>query len=96
MTVKSLSRLDKAYIVSAFNAKTMTINELARLYNRHRTTIIRVLEEAGVEPGIRRRKKAEPARIEVFEPIKKPWYSRVLDKISNFLFSGIRINFPRL
>ena len=57
MTVKCLSEVNKTYIADCFTAKTQTITELAYTFKRHRTTIVRVLEEQGIDPGIRRRSK---------------------------------------
>lgn len=57
MTVKSIPQFRKNAIVECFVNKHHTINELAAIYQRHRRTIIRVLEEAGVDPGIKHRVK---------------------------------------
>jgi transposase len=99
MTVKSLNYLDKAYIITAFTAKTKTINELAEIYGRHRTTIVRVIEEQGIDPGIRRRKAKKKlnisgtttGRIEMFKPPKQPWYTRLLNRLSVSILGDAQI-----
>lgn len=55
MTVKCLHVRDKVYIVNSFISGTITINDLADSFLRSRRTIIRVLEEYGVDPGVKRR-----------------------------------------
>ena len=90
MTVKCLKEVDQAYIVDCFTAKTATINELATMFGRSRRTIIRVLEEHSIDPGIIPRGPRGPykPRNQVQEefqfpnhrviPTRAPWYRRVL------------------
>lgn len=98
MTVKCIKPLDKTYIVHSFVHENTSINTLANLYGRSRRTIIRVLEENGVEPGIKRRprfvvidnlsklvKETGPVhQIVMFEP-KKPWYLKALSAVARAL-----------
>lgn len=60
MTVKCLTDDEKSVIAQRFSNKTHSIDEMAVIYQRSRRTIIRVLEDAGIDPGIRRR-QAKPA-----------------------------------
>ena len=55
MTVKCLNTDDKDFIVSRFQEWNIDINYLATLLNVSRRTIIRVLQERGVDPGLRKR-----------------------------------------
>lgn len=57
MTVKCLNPGQKFAIVHEFQVLGAQIDDMAAYYGRSRRTIIRVLEEAGVDPGIRRRTK---------------------------------------
>lgn len=57
MTVKCLSEGAKHHIASSFSYHVYTINQLAIMYGRSRRTIIRVLEEQGVDPGVKHRVK---------------------------------------
>lgn len=98
MTVKCIKPVDKAYIVDAFVAKTQTITQLAELYGRSRRTIVRVLEDHGIDPGIRRRRQQQfsaeqikvpdlfgtrTGRVTMIEPL--PWYRRALSAIASAL-----------
>ena len=61
MTVKCLKPHTKQTIVNA-HAQGVTIDYMATFWGKSRSTIIRVLEENDVDPGIKRRKrKAKPA-----------------------------------
>jgi len=60
MTVKCMNPQQKQQAASFYSAGFLTINQLAANYKVSRRTIIRVLEEEGVAPVIRRRKPAEP------------------------------------
>jgi hypothetical protein len=62
MTVKSLSPMARHCIVTRFLAspKSETLNQLAKEYDRHRKTIVRVLEDEGMDPGIHRRPNQKP------------------------------------
>ena len=55
MTVKCISMHEQCYIVDAFLAKTQTLNQLAHNFGVSRRTLIRVLEDAGVNPGVKHR-----------------------------------------
>jgi len=55
MTVKCLNEDIKKSVVEAFNDKSLTIDQMVSVTGRSRRTIIRVLEDAGVDPGIHRR-----------------------------------------
>ena len=55
MTVKCLTKTDQLIICNMFLCGT-EINYLAEQFDRSRRTIIRVLEDANLDPGIRRRK----------------------------------------
>jgi transposase len=51
---RKLTDAEKRVIVASFQQGT-DINTLAHFYGRHRTTIVRALEDAGIDPGIHRR-----------------------------------------
>ncbi len=55
MTVKCLNDNAKAVIVELFVSQRYTLNDLVRLYGKSRRTVIRVLEDAGVDPGVKHR-----------------------------------------
>jgi len=55
MTVKCLTEPVKNGIVEAFKEKSLTIDQMVSCTGRSRRTIIRVLEDAGIDPGIHRR-----------------------------------------
>ena len=57
MTVKCLLKATQQTICERFEAKTDTINQLADLYGRSRRTIIRVLEDHGIDAGVKPRNK---------------------------------------
>ena len=92
MTVKSLSSMDKMYIIDAFLAKTKTLNELALIYSRSRRTIIRAIEEHGFDPGVKHRVPKAPS-VDVYLDLSlqlpesppvveaKPWYRKVLSYV---------------
>lgn len=86
MTVKCLNSVDKSAIVFAFTQTTHTdFDSLASNFGVSRRTIIRVIEEAGVDPKIRRRKR-NSVNIHVTEggliveqfplPLGEPWFKR--------------------
>lgn len=56
MTVKCIADIDKADIVFLFSNGSQGINKLALIYGRSRRTIIRVLEEQDIDPGVKHRK----------------------------------------
>ena len=57
MTVKCLTTPTKLSVVEMFNNKTHTIEDLVYLTGKSRRTVIRVLEDAGVDPKIHRRNR---------------------------------------
>jgi hypothetical protein len=65
MTVKCLSEAAKQNIAAGFSLHIYTINQLANMYVRSRRTIIRVLEEKGIDPGVKHRVK-KPIKEEQF------------------------------
>ncbi len=67
MTVKCLSDAAKAHIVNEylFNPTSHTINRMVLYWGHSRRTIIRVLEEKGIDPGVKRRVK-KPIKEEQF------------------------------
>ena len=77
MTVKCLNTLQQECIVTSFVNKTHNIDALARTFGRSRRTIIRVLEDAGIDPGIRRR-MPKPTPLPQVIPTRRPWYRRIL------------------
>ena len=97
MTVKSLSEDQKDRIVAFFTYRTTiysqpksaVINEMAILYERHRRTIIRALEERGVDPGVKTRIKKEPEQGHLPMAIrirtKTPWYRRLFQSMGQTL-----------
>ena len=96
MTVKSLSEDQKDHIVASFTTRTWlhgqskssAINELAILYDRHRRTIIRALEERKVDPGVKHRTKKEPAQqiqLPMVIRTKTPWYRRFFQSMGQTL-----------
>jgi hypothetical protein len=61
MTVKCLSTTEKQTIVFQRQVLGAALTDLAFEWQHSRRTIIRVLEEAGVDPGVKHRKpKASP------------------------------------
>lgn len=86
MTVKCLNELDKSVIAAEFLNDHYTIETLATHFDVSRRTIVRVLEERGVDPGIRRRpgrkSKKQPAPAgPVVIPTRTPWYRRIIEKV---------------
>lgn len=94
MTVKSLNEYQKNNLARLFVEQKTSLNELAAYCGRSRRTVIRVLEELGIDPGVRHRKP----KIVVPVPLTFPnhpihtgpigykpgtsWYSRVLDSVA--------------
>lgn len=77
MTVRCLDQSAKNAIVHAFTATHMKdLNDIASCFGVSRRTIVRVLEEAGVDPGIRRRKSKEVQENDVQFPLPlgEPWF----------------------
>lgn len=74
MTVKKLSPVQKEILVAQHQAGK-TINELATLWTTSRRTVIRVLEEKFIDPGIRRRQR-KPTPITPVIVTQQPWYVR--------------------
>lgn len=90
MTVRSLSTPAKLVIAQAFTQRNRTINELAAFYGKSRRTIIRALEEQGIDPGIKKRGPRKPKEGVLTFPNRPvvgytaPWYRRVYNKIYNW------------
>lgn len=64
MTVKCLDQEAKEQILLGFTSGYYDIWELASIHKRSRRTIIRVLEDANVDPGIKRRHRRTKAELE--------------------------------
>lgn len=71
MTVKCISGVDKSSIVFQFSQLGQSISSLSYEYKKSRRTIIRVLEEHGIDPGIRRRVK-DTTQIQAPKPQSQP------------------------
>lgn len=99
MTVKCLLDFEKTAICRSFQQE-VPISDLAPYWGVSRRTIIRVLEEAGIDPKIHRRSrnriaKAEtalpPFQIPHYSPLagaytrpSVPWYVRVFNAVRQF------------
>jgi hypothetical protein len=83
MTVKCLNELQKEVLVNSFQHHHQCIDSLAIFYDCSRRTVIRVLEEKGIDPGIKRRasKPRKPVPGPVVTPTKLPWYRRILERV---------------
>lgn len=86
MNKPRLTENERMVIAARFNSGLYSLDEIAHTFQRHRTTIVRVLEEQGIDPGIKRRTRksaavtdssGRPIRIEMVEP--KRWYQRALN-----------------
>lgn len=80
MTVRCLPTNDQLLVCHRFQHENADITDLSYEFKVSRRTIIRVLEEAGIDPQIRRRtKKAlEPVQSSLdLAPPKQPWYRRL-------------------
>lgn len=93
MTVRILNEHQKNAVKYAFTGPK-DIKVMAQYYGVSRRTIIRVLEEASIDPGIRRRKpKQKPVITEQYplpvgDPITLPkftWGQRALSRIARAL-----------
>lgn len=100
MTVKKLAPTEQQMLVLQFQDDGRSINYLAGYYQCSRRTVIRVLEDAGVDPGIQRRKSKKqlelkmppPAEIDLSgfptliyqTPAPKPWYQKVYNSVRQF------------
>ena len=62
MTVKCLDKATQVAVVTDFTQCLSNIDEMASFLGVSRRTIIRVLEDHGVEPGIKRRPGARKPR----------------------------------
>lgn len=83
MTVKCLTDAEKVELASAFSMGA-PINFLAEINGCSRRTVIRTLEEIGIEPGIkRRRRQPKPTPLPTVIPTKTPWWSRVIEKVKD-------------
>lgn len=96
MTVKCLNDLEKVIIAGLYVDHGRSIDSLATEYKRSRRTIIRTLEEQGVNPGIKRRNRKSKAPLTIHQnytpgnkpagptviPTHTPWYRRIIDKVA--------------
>lgn len=97
MTVRCLTETDKEYVVDRFNEKLLDINQLAHVMSCSRRTIIRVLQEKGVDPGLRAYRRWKVAKLAPMPnmhdmsdfPIMKvelieptPWWKRLGQAVS--------------
>lgn len=83
MTVKCLNSFEQEYIVASFVSKELTIDELALKYSRSRRTIIRVIQDQSIDPGIKTRAK-KVVKVPVVIPTKTPWYRRAVESVQWF------------
>ena len=70
MTVRCIPDFDKRYYAKCFISKAMTINEIAVETGTSRRTVIRMLEEQGVDPGIKRRPRKQKQEVQQQLPIQ--------------------------
>lgn len=79
MTVICINSSNKEFICNAFKNQTHTIDELVFIFGKSRRTMIRVLEEQDIDPGIRTRsaKKPQPTPVPVAIPTHTPWFRRI-------------------
>lgn len=68
MTVKCLNETYKRCVVTLFVDHNYSIGHLASIYEVSRRTIIRVLEEERIDPGIKRRVRKPKVDIVIPEP----------------------------
>lgn len=96
MTVKCLSELDKAYLADHFHTlinrtlnpmkPSKAVADCASVFDVSIRTVIRILEELGVDPQVKHRKPKvdielpyTPGSVQLFDPpARTPWYRRVL------------------
>ena len=86
MSFKHLTSEQKEDITVLFVYQDYSLNALARDYNCHRSTIVRTLEDKGINPGIRRRPVKVtpiPAPVPVVIPTKTPWWKRIFGLPAN-------------
>lgn len=69
MTVKCLSDIQKQVVIYQYLHLKLNLNEIAHDAKRSRRTIIRVLEEAGIDVP-RRPRKAKTVEPVIVEPVK--------------------------
>jgi hypothetical protein len=93
MTVKILTAFEKDIIQADFTRGLFSINDMVDQFDVSRRTIIRVLEEGGIDPGIRRRKPKAPVQTNLeplifpnhaINPENIPWYQRYWNKFCAF------------
>ena len=83
MTVRSLNDEQKASVAFAFS-HGVSITVLAEQHKKSRRTIIRALEDMGIEPGIKRRRRLpKPTPLPTVIPTKTPWWTRVVEKVKD-------------
>ena len=94
MTVKCINELQKEVLASSFANKQLTLEDLMATTGRSRRTIMRMLEEAGVAPAVRKRKAKENTASQtdtqgVYFPKKLNWFDRFIQSIARS-FSFLR------
>lgn len=84
MTVRCLNIQQKRFAIEMFESKIFGLDDIAYRLEVSRRTVIRVLEEAGIDPGIRRRTRKEviPTQVAITTTqTVEPWYRRLLNSI---------------
>lgn len=94
MTVKCINELQKEVMAAAFFNKLLTVEDLMQTSGKSRRTVMRVLEEAGVAPPVRKRKaKVSVVQQNLDQPIYFPtrpgWIARLTRAVSQS-FSFLR------
>lgn len=83
MTVKCLNDQQKQLVASQF-AYGFPIDYIAEQHSVSRRTVIRTLEEIGIEPGIKRRKRLpKPTPLPPGPIPTTPWWKRIIPWVSN-------------
>ena len=83
MTVKSLTDEQKIAVARSFSFG-VSITILAEQHQKSRRTIIRTLEELGINPGIKKRQRLpKPTALPTMIPTKTPWWRRVVEKVTD-------------
>lgn len=87
MTVKKLTQEQKDSICGYVRSGIYEYNTMATAFGVSRRTIIRAVEEAGLDPKIHRRKKsvevpqAPQQEIEFLKEPKLNWFQRQVDRL---------------
>lgn len=83
MTVKCLTDAEKVELASSFSMGA-SINFLAEINGCSRRTVIRTLEEIGINPGIKRRKRLpKPTPLPPGPIPTTPWWKRIIPWVKN-------------